>query len=152
MTLKQKIQADFIDAMKAKNETVKAALTSVKAAITVAEKATGSTELTDPEVLKIITKSVKQREESYKIFTEAGRDELAKKEYDEFLVLSQYMPAKLSEEQIETEVRAIITSFAEAVTNPQALIGKTVGEFNKKFQGQADIAVVKSIVTKIVQP
>lgn len=152
MKLKQRIQADFIEAMKAKNEVAKAALTSVKAAITVAEKATGSTELTDAEVLKIITKSVKQREESHKIFTEAGRDELAKKEYDEFLVLSQYMPAKLSDSQIEEEVRAIILGFADTVTNPQALIGRTVGEFNKKFQGQADVAVVKTIVTKIVQP
>ncbi|HMS91432.1 MAG TPA: GatB/YqeY domain-containing protein, partial [Candidatus Absconditabacterales bacterium] len=62
MTLKQQIFADFITAMKAKNDAAKSALSSVKAKITEAEKATGDWKPTDGEVLKIIIKAIKQRE------------------------------------------------------------------------------------------
>lgn len=152
MTLKEKIQADFITAMKAKDEVAKTALNSIKAAITVVEKSSNSAEIDDSEVTKIVIKAIKQREESQKIYEQAGRLELAEKEAAEAEVLRKYMPAQMTESEIESALREIIKDMSGVITNPQALSGRAVGEFNKKFQGQADVAVVKSIVTKIVQP
>ena len=57
----------------------------------------------------------------------------------------------MTESEIESALREIIKDMSGVITNPQALSGGAVGEFNKKFQGQADVAVVKSIVTKIIQ-
>lgn len=151
MTLKEKIQADFITAMKAKDEVAKTALSSIKAAITVVEKSSNSAEIDDSEVTKIVIKAIKQREESQKIYEQAGRLELAEKEAAEAEVLRKYMPAQMTESEIESALREIIKDMSGVITNPQALSGRAVGEFNKKFQGQADVAVVKSIVTKIVQ-
>jgi uncharacterized protein YqeY len=150
MTIKERIQSDFISAMKNKDEIAKIALSGVKAKITEAEKANGNNELSDDDVIKVINKAIKQREESMKIYGEAGRVELAAKEADEAIVLKKYMPAQMSEEEIETAVREIIQGFEGVVTNQNALIGKTMGTFNKNYQGRADLTVVSSIIKKVV--
>lgn len=150
MTIKERIQVDFIKAMKSKDEVGKSTLSSLKAKITESEKANGNRELTDDEVIKVITKSVKQREESAKIYSEAGRPELASKELLQLNVLMDYMPTQMTEDEIETAVREIIQGFDGVVTNQNALIGKTMGTFNKNYQGRADLTVVSSIIKKIV--
>jgi hypothetical protein len=150
MTLKSRIQNDFITAMKTKDEVAKAALSGIKAKITEAEKANGNQELTDSEVVKVLNKSIKQREESQKIFEDAGREELAHKEASEAAVLRNYMPTQMTEDQIETAVREIIVELKTTVTNQNALIGKTMGTFNKKYQGQADSTIVKTVIDKVI--
>lgn len=151
MKIREKIGADFITAMKAKDEVAKMALNSIKAAITVAEKANGNIELEDSEVLKIITKGIKQREESIAIFEKGGRPELAHKEAAEAAVLRNYMPAQMSEQEIADALTGIMQGFSGVITNPQALIGKTIGEFNKQYQGRADIGTVKGLVNQLVE-
>ncbi len=150
MTIKERIQSDFISAMKNKDEIAKIALSGIKSKITEAEKANGNNELSDDDVIKVINKAIKQREESMKIYGDAGRIELAAKEADESIVLKKYMPAQMSEEEIETAVREIIQGFDGVVTNQNALIGKTMGMFNKNYQGRADLTVVSSIIKKVV--
>ncbi len=150
MSLKAKINADFLTAMKAKDTDAKAALTSIKAAITVAEKQDGLGELSDGDIIKIISKSIKQREESISIYEKNGRQELADKEAAEAAVLRNYMPAQMNEAEIELALREIIQDMSVIITNPQALAGKSIGEFNKKYNGQADVATVKNIVTRIL--
>lgn len=151
MTIKGKINADFLTAMKAKDEDAKAALSSIKAAITVAEKANGNSELEDSEITKIITKAIKQREESISIYEKNGRPELAHKEACEAAVLRNYMPAQMSPQEISDALSEIMQGFAGVITNPQALVGKTIGEFNKRYQGRADIGTVKNIVNQLVE-
>jgi uncharacterized protein YqeY len=150
MTIKGRIQADFISAMKAKDENAKMALSGIKAKIIEAEKANGNQELSDDEVIKVINKAIKQREESAKIYSEAGRSEMATKELLELSVLMDYMPAQMTEAEIETAVREIIQEFNGVVTNGNALVGKTMGTFNKKHQGRADAKVVGEIIKRIV--
>ena len=149
MTLTEKIQADFIVAMKVKNETAKAALSSLKAKITEAEKAKSNTKMTDDEVIKVMSTAIKQRKQSIEEFNKGGRPELAAKESAEIVVLQSYMPAQMSEVEIETEVRKIMESFPTPITNRQAFIGKTMGAFNKLFNGKADPLIVKNIIEKI---
>lgn len=151
MTIKEKIHEDFIIAFKAKDDNAKSALSSIKAEITRAEKASPSFIATDEEVIKIINKAIKQREESIKMYDLACRDELVRKEADEVCVLTKYMPAQMTEQEIVDALTNIIQGFAGIITNPQALMGKTIGEFNKQYQGRADIGTIKMLVSKLVQ-
>jgi uncharacterized protein YqeY len=148
MSLKEKIEKDFITAFKSKDVNAKAALSSIKAAITVAEKANPSWVATDDEVIKIVNKGIRQREESINMYELACRDELVRKEADEICVLRSYMPTQMTETEIESEVK-IIMSVIDAGGNRNKLIGQTMGTFNKKFQGRADSSAVKNIIEKL---
>lgn len=148
MKLKERIQNDFITAMKAKDEVSKAALSGIKAKITEAEKANGNTELSEDELIKVINKAIKQREESQKIYEDAGREDMALKEADEACVLRAYMPSQMSEAEIEDEVKKIM-SVIDAGGNRNKLVGQTMGTFNKNFQGRADATVVRGIIEKL---
>jgi uncharacterized protein YqeY len=151
MTIREQINSDFIKAMKARDENAKMALNSVKAAITVAEKNNGTWIATDEEIIKIVSKGIKQREESIKMYELACRAELVKKEADEIAVLTTYMPAKMSAQEIGDALIEIMQGFAETITNPAALQGKTIGEFNKRYNGRADIGTIKEILEKLIQ-
>jgi uncharacterized protein YqeY len=148
MTIKERIQKDFITAMKAKDEVAKTALSGIKAKITEAEKANGNSDLSDAEVIKVINKAIKQREESQKIYSDAGREEMARKEADEACVLRAYMPSQMTEAEIEEEVKKIM-AVIDAGGNRNKLVGQTMGTFNKNFQGRADASIVKNIIEKL---
>lgn len=148
MTLKEKIQQDFIVALKAKDEASKSALSSLKSKIIEAEKING-VELSDVDILKVINKGIKQREESIRLFIDGNRPELAVKESEEMLILKNYLPVQMTEEEIETAIREIIVGLP-VMTNANALSGKTMGEFNKRHQGKADAKLVKNIIDKVI--
>ena len=150
MIIKEQIDADYIAAYKSKDTTAKAALSSIKAAITVAEKNNGTWIATNDEIIKIINKGIKQREESIKMYETAGRQELVDKERDEMEVLKKYMPAQMTVEEITLALKEILQDLSVTIKNPQALQGKTIGEFNKRYQGCADIGTVKNIVSQLV--
>ena len=150
MKLKDRIQNDFIVAMKAKDENAKIALSGLKAKITEAEKANGNVELSEDDLIKVINKAIKQREESEQIYQQAGRQDMAQKEADEVKVLRTYMPAQMTLEEIEPIVFDIIENLKSVTTNRNTLIGKAMGEFNKNYQGKADLKVVSSVIHKIL--
>jgi uncharacterized protein YqeY len=152
MSLKEKINADFITAMKEKNAVAKMALSGLKTKVTEAEKMNGNSELSDQEVLKVITTAIKQRKQSYDAFMLGNRNDLATKEQEEMKVLEVYLPKQMTEDEIGIAVREIMSNFDGVITNPQALIGKTIGEFNKQYQGMVDINLVKTIITNLVNP
>ena len=146
--LKETIQADFVTAMKEKNSVAKTALSGLKAKITESEKANGNQPLNDNEVIKVITSCIKQRKQSADEFTKGNRLELVENELNEIKVLENYMPKQMTEEEIEAEVRTIVQTF-DVQDNRLRVIGQTIGQFNKKFTGMADIETVKKIVEKI---
>jgi uncharacterized protein len=149
-TVKQQIQADFIQAMKSKDEDGKRAISLLKAKITEGEKANKNTELTDTEIIKVVSSAIKQRRQSLEEYQKFGRMDLAKVEEVEIQILERYLPKQMDSSEIETAVREIIQSLSEVVTNPNALIGRTIGEFNKKYVGRADIGEVRMVIEKIV--
>lgn len=149
VTIKTQIQKDFIVAMKEKNTVGKAALSSLKAKIIEFEKANGNRDISDTECVSVITTAIKQRKQSAEAFMSAGREEMANNEMAEASVLEKYMPAQLSENEVENIVKEILQSMPD-VPNIQAKIGRTIGAFNKKYKGQSDIQLVKTIVTKLV--
>ena len=151
MTIYEQIQKNFIVAYKAKDENAKAALSSIKAEVTKAEKAAPSFVATDAEMIKIINKAIKQREESIKMYETGGRPELVQKEADEATVLRNYMPAQMTNQEITLALKEILQDLSVTITNPQALVGKSIGEFNKRYQGRADIGTVKGIVNQLIE-
>lgn len=151
MTIYEQIQKNFIVAYKAKDENAKAALSSIKAEVTKTEKAAPSFVATDAEMIKIINKAIKQREESIKMYETGGRPELVQKEADEAAVLRNYMPAQMTDQEIAIALKEILQDLSATVTNPQALVGKSIGEFNKQYQGRADIGTVKGIVNQLIE-
>ena len=150
MIIRENIDADYIAAYKSKDTNAKAALSSIKAAITIAEKNNGTWIATNDEIIKIINKGIKQREESIKMYDLANRPELTKKESDEIAILRRYMPAQMTPQEIVDALTEIMQGFAGVITNPQALQGKTIGEFNKRYQGRAEIGMVKSVLANLV--
>lgn len=150
MTLKEQIQNDFIKAMKSGDKNAKSALSGLKSKITESEKLNKNVELNDEQVVAVLMNTIKQHTQSYEAFSAAGRDELAHKEYDEMLVLKRYMPSQLSTEKITSIVKPMIESFKGMGLPEKAVIGKTIGEFNKNYKGQADMKDLKEIVESLV--
>lgn len=153
MTLKEQIQKDFIAAMKAGDKLLKSTLSGLKAKITEEEKKENKT-LTEQEVLNVIVKSIKQRQDSFDAFQEGGRQELALAEYAEMVELEKYLPMQMTIFEMEVAARNLmkeVISSADKPMNQQVIIGKTIGAFNKRYKGKADLKKVKAIVESVAK-
>lgn len=147
MTLEERIQTEITAAMKAKDEVRLGALRSVKAAI-LNEKSNGKHhELTDTDVVTLIQKLVKQRQEAEDIYTEAGRVELAEKEKSERAVLEEFVPKQLTEAEVEEKVKEII---AETGATSMKEMGKVMGLATQRMKGVADGKVISGIVKRLL--
>ena len=149
MSLEQQIQSDIKAAMVAKDKVALAATRAVKAAILLAKTSEGGAKdsLEDSEVVKIVQKLVKQRKESAEIYSQQNRQDLADNELAEAATMEKYLPAALSEAQVEDAVRTII---AETGASSMADMGKVMGVATKKLAGQADGRLISTIVKKLL--
>lgn len=147
--LELQIQSDIKAAMIAKDKVALAATRAIKAAILLAKTAEGAVkeELEDEEVIKIISKLVKQRNESAAIYQQQSRDDLAENELMEASAMQKYLPKALSEEEVEAVVKEVITQVGAA---SMADMGKVMGLATKKLAGQADGRLISSIVKKLL--
>jgi uncharacterized protein YqeY len=102
-------------------------------------------ELTDAQVLAVVEKMIKQRKDSITQFENGGRQDLADKEKSELAVLSAYMPAGLSDEEVAAEVAAAVA--ASGAAGPQDM-GKVMGILKPKLAGRADMTAVSAQVKK----
>ena len=108
-TLENILQKDLIEAMKNKNESRMSAIRSVKTAIMETRTAVGGKkDLTDEDIIKIIQKQIKQREESISIYEQAGRTEAAETETSEMMRLNNYVPKTFDENQTQAAVNKAI--------------------------------------------
>lgn len=149
MTLKEKINADYIAAFKAKDTIGKSSLSGLKSKILEAEKAgSAGTELSDADVLKIVISTIKQRKQSVEEFTKAGRMDLVEQETLELKPIESYLPKQMEDSEISSAVLELIAEFDGANLNSQALAGKVIGAFNKKFPGMASPVKVKEIIVE----
>ena len=148
MELEKQIQADMVAAMKEKDAVRLASVRAIKAAIMLAKTAEGGTgEVTDPEIVKIIQKLVKQRKESAQQYTDAGRPELAENELAEAAAMEVYLPKQLSEAEVEAELVKII---AEVGATQPSDMGKVMGVATKKLAGLAEGRLISSLVKKLL--
>lgn len=146
MSLQDDVMSALKTAMKAKDQTALTALRAVKSAILLAKTEVGhQEELTEEQELKILQKQVKQRKDSAAVYIEQGREDLAAPELAEAEVISQFLPAALSESEIEKVVTDTINSIgADGMKD----MGKVMGIVSKKLAGQADGKTISTLVKK----
>ena len=133
-------------AMRAKDSNRLEALRAVKSALLLAQTSgSGQDGLTEDEELKLLQKLVKQRKESAAIYSEQGREDLAQPELDQAAVIESFLPAQMSEEEIEKEVDAII---AQTGASGMQDMGKVMGMASKELAGKADGKTISEIVKR----
>ena len=138
MSLKTQLTEDMKTAMRAKDQVSLSTIRLINAAIKQFE-VDERTEADDAKVISILTKMVKQRKDSAKIYTEAGRQDLADKENAEIEILNRYLPQMMSAEEIKTVVEAAI---AETGASGMADMGKVMGVLKTRLAGKADLGEV----------
>ena len=148
MSLQKEVMDKMKEAMKAKDTLALQALRAVKSAFLLAKTATGvQAEITPDQELKIIQKQVKQRKDSAAIFITQNRQDLADPELAEIAVLEQFLPAALSEEEIEKVVASTITKLGALGMKD---MGKVMGVVSNALSGQADGKVISTLVKKLL--
>lgn len=142
MSLKERLTEDMKTAMRAKDQVSLSTIRLINAAIKQFE-VDERTEADDAKVIFILTKMVKQRKDSAKIYTEAGRQDLADKENAEIEILNRYLPQMMSAEEIKTVVEAAIV---ETSASGMADMGKVMGVLKTRLAGKADMGEVNKVL------
>ena len=144
MSLEQDIMSAMKDAMRSKNQVALRALRAVKSALIIQKTEVGSSsEMSDKDEMKLLQKLVKQRRDSADIFSKQNREDLAKPELEEVEVISKFLPAAMSESEIESVVKETIASLgAEGMKD----MGKVMGVVSGKLAGKADGKTISILV------
>jgi len=144
--LKDRLRGDLTDAMKARDEvrtrTLRMALTSITREEVAGQSAR---ELTDDEVISVLTREAKRRREAAEAFAAAGRDEQAAAERAEGVILDGYLPAQLSDEELAAMVAAVID---ETGASGMAAMGQVMRVLTPRVAGRADGARVAAEVRR----
>ena len=148
MSLEVKIMDHMKEAMKAKDSLALEALRAIKSAIILAKTEAGAAEgLTEADEIKMLQRLVKMRKDSYEIFTAQNRPDLAEPELAQIAVIEKFLPAQLSEAEVEAIVAKII---AETGATGIAAMGKVMGLASAQIGGQAEGKVISGIVKKLL--
>ncbi len=145
-TLKERLKADLTDAMRARDELRTSTLRMALTAVTTAEVAgKQARELSDDEVVGVLTKESKKRREAATAFTDAGRMELAAREESESEVLAEYLPPPLTDEELAGIVAEAI---AEAGADSPRAMGAVMKIVTPRVAGRVDGALVAAEVKR----
>jgi uncharacterized protein YqeY len=148
MSLQAKIMDEIKTAMKAKDTVALEALRAIKSELLLAATSSGSKEeLSEDEEIKLLQKLVKTRKESARIFTEQNRPDLAEPELAQVAVIEKFLPAQLSEEEVEAIIAKII---AETGASGIASMGKVMGLASAQLGGTAEGKTISTIVKKLL--
>ncbi|MHC3995267.1 GatB/YqeY domain-containing protein [Thiomicrolovo sp. ZZH C-3] len=146
MELKDQIRNDIKEAMKAKEVQRRDALRLLNSAMKQIE-VDERKELSDDDVIAIIQKQIKQRNDAAAQYKEAGRDELYDKEMAEIAVFETYLPAQLDDAELESAVKAIIEKTGASTMKD---MGKVMGMAGKELAGQADGKRISGCVKQLL--
>lgn len=145
MSLKDTITNDMKSAMKAGDSAKLGTIRMLLAAMKQREVDERIT-LSDTDIVALVEKAIKQRKESIAQFTSGNRPDLVEKEEAEVKVLSAYMPAQLSDAEIEAVVKAAVTEVAATGVSGNAAMGKVMAIVKPKLAGKADMTAVSAKV------
>lgn len=140
--MKDKILKDLVSAMKSQDKETLSVLRMVKGAIQL-EEIKIKKELTDEDVVAVISKQIKTRKESITEFEKAGRTDLIDQTKQEIEILSKYMPEQLSEEEV---LKVIDEAFLAINPTAQSDMGKLMGFVTPKLKGKADMSFVSKTI------
>ncbi|GAA0482698.1 GatB/YqeY domain-containing protein [Salinibacillus aidingensis] len=145
MTLLDRLNNDMKEAMKSKDKQALSVIRMVKASIQNEAIKLGKDQLTEEEEMSVLSRELKQRNDSLQEFKNAGREDLVEKINDELSVLQKYMPEQLSDEELTELVKDTIkTVGAESKSD----MGKVMGALMPKVKGKADGSKVNQLVMK----
>ena len=149
--LRDQLAAALKDAMKSKNAERLSTVRLIQAGIKdrdIANRGVGKEEATDDEILQILAKMVKQREESAKAFEDGKRPELAAQERGEMEIIRGFLPTQLDDAAIAAAAREAI---AETGAASQKDMGKVIAALKQKYAGQMDFGKASGIVKGLLQ-
>lgn len=148
MSLQIQINDEIKNAMRTKDTLALESLRAIKSAILLAQTESGAKqELSVEEEIKLLQRLVKQRKDAAAIFTQQDREDLAQPELDQAAVIEKFLPAQLSEADVETAVAKII---ADNGFSGMPDMGKTMGLASAQLAGQADGKTISTIVKKLL--
>ncbi|ESU20172.1 hypothetical protein FCR2A7T_15900 [Flavobacterium cauense R2A-7] len=148
MSLSTQIMDEMKTAMKAKDTVALEALRAIKSELLLAQTASGSKEeISEAEEIKLLQRLVKMRKDSAGIFTAQNRPDLAEPELAQIAVIEKFLPAQLSEAEVEVIVAQII---AETGASSIADMGKVMGLASTKLGGTAEGKTISTIVKKLL--
>jgi len=140
MSMRDKITTALKTAMKARETDRLAALRLINAAIKdrdIAARGDGGAEISDAEIITVLTRMVKQRRESARAYEEAARLDLAEKETAEIAVIEDFLPRQMSDDEIVAAVDAVVTETKAASVRD---IGRVMGLLKTRHAGEMDFA------------
>ena len=146
MSLKEQLKNDLKEAMKAKNNFKRDVIRLINSAIKQIE-VDERRELSDEDVIKILQKSAKQRNDSIVQYREGNREDLAQKEADELVVINSYLPKQIEDSELESEIKAVIEQVGATTIKD---MGKVMGIASKKLAGKADGKRISEVVKRLL--
>ncbi|MCF0191416.1 MAG: GatB/YqeY domain-containing protein [Marinilabiliaceae bacterium] len=147
MNFLEQITEDIKSAMKARDTKSLEAVRGIKKELLEAQTKGGQHELQDDEIMKILQKMVKQRQDSAALYKEQNRMDLAEEELSQAEVISRYLPKALSVDEIEAALKEIIAQVG--ASSPKDM-GKVMGVATKQFAGRADGKMVSDTVKRLL--
>jgi uncharacterized protein YqeY len=144
--LRDDINNALKEAMKAKNERAVSTLRMVNSTLKNADieaRGTGKPALGDAEVLGLLQKMIKQRQESVELYQKGGRDDLVKQEQEEIAIISAYLPKQMSEDEMKAAIEAAV---AETGAAGMKDMGKVIAVLRAKYAGQMDFGKASGLV------
>jgi uncharacterized protein YqeY len=147
MNFTERINADIKSAMLAKEKERLAALRDIKSKLLLEATSGGNGEVSEDVAIKICMKLHKQRIETYDLYNQQGREDLASEELFQAKVIEEYLPKMLSEEEVRAEVEAAIAQ--TGASSPQEM-GKVMGVLTGKLAGKADGKLIASLVKELL--
>ncbi len=140
--MREKIMIDLKNAMKNQNKELLNVIRMVKGAIQL-EEISKKRELTDEEMVSVIAKQIKTRKETIADLEKSDRSDLIKQTQREIDILERYMPAMMTEKEINQTIDSV---FSEVNPASSADIGKVMGKISPLLKGKADMALVNKLV------
>ena len=148
VALYDRIQSELIEARRARDEVSLSTLSLLKSELVKASKETGSAGTIDDDlVVRVARKEVKRREEAIELYRKAGREESAKREEAEMALLRGFLPASMSTDEVEAEVRAVI---AELKPDGPKAFGAVMKAATARLAGKAQGAQVAAAARKLL--
>jgi uncharacterized protein YqeY len=146
--LRETIKADMTEAMKAREERRVSTLRLINAAI-LARETSGAERVTlgDAEIIDVMQKMVKQRQESLDIYEKAGRTELAAQEREEIEIINKYLPKQMSDLEAASVISDLIKELEAATLKD---MGRTMAALKQRFSGQMDFGKAGAVVKKLL--
>ena len=144
--MRETINAALRQATKAQDKRRISTLRLISAAIKdrdIAARGQGTGQATDAELLDLLAKMIKQREESQKIYADAGRAELAQQEAEEIVIIREYLPKQLSDAEM---LKAVADAIAESGASSIRDMSKVMGALKSKYAGQMDFGKAGPVV------